>query len=108
MLRDVWNVDTFKGGRSMPLRVCASDPGVSTFQTFYDINDHSVLEMGPNDIGKIFKLCKRADEQQSKITKCSVATAKIAYKRVYCRLLQKIRNLVDEVHRQLAQSLSKH
>jgi len=87
------------------LRVCSLDPGVRTFQTIYDPTNNCAYQVAPQDINKIVRLCIVLDKVISKQTK-SKPVLKYRLKRVERRLRLKIRNLVEELHKQLAKYLS--
>jgi len=81
------------------------DPGVRTFMTGYD-PDGFMLEWGKNDFGRIFRLCYAYDQLQSKWSQKEVNhhyryRMQVAGRRIY----RKIRNLIDEVHKKLAEYL---
>ncbi len=82
--------------------VIALDPGVRTFLTGYD--GETVLEIARGDIGRVVRLCLHLDDLLSRSTK-----VKASLRRRMCqaadRIRIKVRNLVDEVHRQTASYL---
>lgn len=84
-------------------RVVALDPGVRTFQTCFD-DSGLMIEVGAGDIGRINKLCLHYDDLQSR---CTQVNHKRRYRmrKAGLRIQQKIRNLVDEVHKKLVKWL---
>lgn len=80
--------------------VVSLDPGVRTFQTAYD-SEGRVCEWGKDDMKQIFKLCKFADELQSRIDQ-EKGRRKYRMRLAWHRMLDRIRNLVDEVHKKAA------
>jgi putative transposase len=89
------------------LKVCSLDPGVRTFQTIFDPNEGCAYQVAPNDINRIIRLCLSLDRIISKQSK-ERSRMKFRLKRVERRMRFKIRNLIDEVHKQLAKHLSTH
>lgn len=86
-------------------KVIALDPGVRTFLTGYD--GESILEFGKADIGRIQRLCSHLDKL---IGKASIASRK-QKRRMYkaaSRIRIRIRNLIDECHKQIANYLTTH
>jgi len=81
--------------------VVALDPGVRTFQTCYDA-DSRVTEWGKTDTDKLFRDCFAADRLQKRIAGTNGQSGKKYHRRAWRRLLQRIRNRVDEVHKKLA------
>jgi putative transposase len=83
----------------------ALDPGVRTFMTGYDA-DGGVCEWGEADMGRIYRLCNRLDDLQSRWSRPSVRhRQRYRMKRAARRIRLKIRNLVDELHKRLAKWL---
>ena len=82
----------------------ALDPGVRTFMTGYD-PDGATFEWGKRDMGRINRLCYAFDKLQSKIDTSTSAVKKRRMRKAGIRLQQRIRNLVDEVHKKLAKWL---
>jgi putative transposase len=68
-------------------RVVALDPGVRAFQTLYDPQQAAIEQWGEGDQERIIRLCLDALESQ------------------IGRLRQRIRDLVDDLHHQLAAHL---
>jgi putative transposase len=84
-------------------KVIALDPGVRTFLTGYD--GDSFQEFGKADIGRIQRLCSHLDLLMGK---ASIADRK-QKRRMHeaaNRLRIRIRNLVDECHKQVANYLT--
>lgn len=81
--------------------VVALDPGVRTFQTCYDA-DGQVTEWGVDDMQRIFVLCRVADRLQGRIAKGRTRQARRRRRDAWLRLLQRIRDHIDEVHKKMA------
>ena len=89
-------------------RVVALDPGVRTFQTGYDPHG-KLLEFGKGDINRIERLCKHLDTLQSKCADVwCTPEQRTRMSRAATRLRQRIRNIVDDVHRKTAHYLTTH
>lgn len=88
------------------LRVCSLDPGVRTFQTIYDPANQCVYQVAPGDMNRITRLCIGLDKLSSKRDKAPNAKKRYQFKRATRRLSQRIRNLANEVHKQLAKHLA--
>lgn len=85
--------------------VVALDPGVRTFMTGYSA-DGLVVEWGAGDMKRIHALCRFADRLQSGFAdKNADKQRRRRMRRAWLRMLQRIRHLVDEVHRKLAKWL---
>ena len=87
-----------------PERHCtiALDPGVRTFVTGYD-PDGRVVEWGRGDIGRICRMCSYYDRLQGKImVPTTRKRSRYRMRRAGRRIQERIRNLVDEMHRKLA------
>lgn len=85
-------------------KVIALDPGVRTFLTGYD--GETVLEIGKGDIERIVRLCFHLDKLISRAYQKQVkAKQRRAILRAADKIRIKIRNLVDELHRQSASYL---
>ena len=69
--------------------------------TGYD--GENIIEIGKADIGRIYRLCSHLDKLVQKISKAKVHRQK----RKLSKAAQKLRNLVDECHRQAANYLTK-
>ena len=88
--------------------VVALDPGVRTFQTTYG-DDGSVTEWGNSDMTRICRLARHADKLQGKMKKEKLkGRKKKRHQRAFLRILQRIHNLVVEMHRKLARWLCLH
>ena len=84
-------------------KVIALDPGVRTFLTGYD--GSSILEFGKADIGRIQRLCSHLD----KLTSSSAKTCRKQKRKMYkaaSRIRIRIRHLIDECHKQIANHLT--
>ena len=81
----------------------ALDPGVRTFQTCYDA-DGAVIEWGVNDMKRLFELCHTADRLQGRIKQVR-GTRRKRRRKAWLRLLERIRNMVNESHKKLATHL---
>lgn len=86
--------------------IIALDPGVRTFLTGFD--GQSFVEIGKNDIGRITRLCQHLDNLMSKISKSKSSRQRQKMRKAAARLRKKIRNLVDECHKQAANWLTKN
>ena len=85
--------------------VIALDPGVRTFMTGYDPSG-KVWEWGKEDIGRIYRLCHAIDKLQSKWSQKNVRhDQRYRLKRAAMRLRLKVRNLIDDMHKNLAKWL---
>jgi len=80
--------------------VVALDPGVRTFQTTYDA-DGLATEWGKDDMRQIFRLCCVADKLQA-AWKFKSDSKRRATKLAWHRVLDRIKNLVKELHRKMA------
>ncbi|WP_293114293.1 transposase [Moorena sp. SIO4G3] len=86
--------------------IIAIDPGVRTFLTGFD--GQSFFEIGVGDIGKITRLCQHLDRLMSKIGKSKSKRQRQKMRKAAARSRKRIRNLIDECHRQAASWLSKN
>ena len=94
-----------------PYHVIALDPGVRTFQTGFD-EEGTAIEFGSkSDNRRIYKLCQHLDTLESR--RCTKSTenprkflrshrTRNNMKRACARMREKIRNLVDELHKKLS------
>ena len=80
-------------------RIVALDPGVRTFQTFY--SEDAVGEFGDRACGRIQRLCQHLDNLLSRADAAPHRRKHSLY-RAAGRIRRKIRNLVDELHHQVA------
>ena len=85
-------------------KVIALDPGVRTFLTGYDGN--SFQEFGKADIGRIQRLCSHLDKLMGRIASSKNRKQKRCMLGAANRLRIRIRNLVDECHKQIANYLT--
>ena len=81
--------------------VVALDPGVRIFQTTYDA-DGLTTQWGKSDMTEIFKQCYIADRLQSRISKTKEKNKRRKRRLAWLRILQRIRNKIDEVHKKLS------
>ncbi|GCE95534.1 hypothetical protein NIES46_36000 [Arthrospira platensis NIES-46] len=84
--------------------VIALDPGVRTFMTGFD--GSRFLELGSGDIGRITRLCQHLDDLMSRIAKELNRSRRRRMRQAAQRMRTKIRNLVDEAHKQIAHYLT--
>ena len=84
-------------------RVVALDPGIRSFLTFYSENDCG--KIGEGDFGRIQRLCVHLDELIGRMTK-AIGFRKVRLKRATGRLRWRIRDLIDELHKQTARWLA--
>ena len=83
-------------------RVVALDPGVRTFMTMF--SETSFGWLGNHDIGRIQRLCYYLDDLISRTTKVD-AKKRYRMRKAADKIRFKIRNLVDELHHQIASFL---
>ena len=81
------------------------DPGVRTFLTGFD--GQKFIEIGAKDMGKINRLCSYLDDLMSRISQ-SKGHQKSQMRKAASRLRTRLRNLVDECHKQTAHYLTKN
>lgn len=112
---------------SVERRVVALDPGVRTFLTAYSPSGDA-HEIGKGDVSRLYRLAHTADALQSRWTHIRNGTAAIfpvskhfahwsradyrhrlvyRMKRAAARIRRRVRNLVDELHRQSARWLAR-
>ena len=85
--------------------VIALDPGVRTFMTGYDPSG-KVWEWGKQDIGRIYRLCHTVDKLQSAWSQKDVRRhRRYSLKKAARRIRLKVRNLIDDMHKNLAKWL---
>jgi putative transposase len=89
-------------------------PGVLAFQTLYDPQQAAIEQWGEGDQGRIIRLCEHLDALESKISRTAAQRGGFRQwaekrrkhvrrlRRAAGRLRQRIRNLVDDLHHQLA------
>jgi putative transposase len=85
-------------------QIIALDPGVRTFLTGCD--GQKFLEFGAGDMGRITRLCQHLDRLASRISKVKNRRQKQKMRSSASRIRTKIRNLVDECHKQIAHWLT--
>ena len=83
-------------------RVVALDPGVRTFQTFYNPEFSGMI--GEGDMGRITRLCTHLDALISKRDKSS-SKRKSRINKAIKRMRNKIHDLIDEIHHKTARFL---
>lgn len=83
--------------------VIALDPGVRCFQTGFD--GHRFIEFGKGDIGRITRLCQHLDKLISRISKAT-GRKRQSMRKAAVRMRNRIRNLIDEAHKQIAHYLT--
>ncbi|WP_197285365.1 MULTISPECIES: RNA-guided endonuclease TnpB family protein [Planktothricoides] len=84
-------------------KIIALDPGVRTFLTGYD--GDRVIEIGNGDMGRIVRLCQHEYDLISRSTKVN-AKRRRSMRKAANRIREKIRNLIDEVHKKAAHYLT--
>lgn len=89
---------------SPPNKMIALDPGVRTFLTGCD--GQKFLEFGAGDMGRITRLCQHLDNLVSRISKVDKRRQKQKMRKAASKIRSKIRNLVDECHKQIANWLT--
>ena len=77
------------------------DPGVRTFLTGYS-PDGTICKLGDNVSNRLLRLLLKADKIQSLITKETRRNCRKNLKRNKIRILQKVRNLTNEMHHKIA------
>ena len=118
-------MDVKRGDSQAPLspssdtvRIGAIDPGVRTPHTLYDPAG-KLLEFGKHDIGRIYHLCRHLDQLQGDIAvlphrvadpdlKRMVHRKRWRMRKAWHRASLRIRNLVDEYHKQVIHFLVGH
>ena len=83
-------------------RVVALDPGIRSFLTFYSENDCG--KIGEGDFGRIQRLCVHLDGLIGRAKKAT-GYRKVRLKRACRRLRWRVRDLIDELHKQVARWL---
>jgi len=79
--------------------IVSLDPGVRTFVTCYDPSTEIYTEWGKGDMGRIYRLCHYYDDLQSRRTQVRTRRNRCRMKRAGLRILRKVRNLVDDLHK---------
>lgn len=91
-----------------PLRIASIDPGVRTPHTLYDPAG-TLIEFGPGAIGRLYRLSYHLDDLQSRIARLPRSKEyhrkRWRMRRAWHRASLKIRNLVDEYHKQVVHFL---
>jgi putative transposase len=85
----------------------ALDPGVRSFLTGFD--GEKFVEIGNNDIAKIYRLCRFIDKLISQKTQLKGRKNKYPRQRVQSKidsLFIRVRNLIDECHKKVAKWLT--
>ena len=100
--REVDNQNSFESKREY----VALDPGIRTFQSFYS-PERICGEIARNDNKRIYRLCKHLDDLQSRMS-AQKSKKRRRIKRAWLRLIQRIKNLVNEVHKKTSRFLTKH
>jgi len=86
-------------------RIAAIDPGVRTFASIYDTNG-TTIEIGKNDIGRIYRLGYEVDRLQSKWSQKDTRHKKRRrLKKAARRIRRKIKDLVKDLHCRLIKYL---
>ena len=85
-------------------KVISIDPGVKNFMTGYDPSG-LIITVGQKDIGRIARLLHYQNQLQSKMSKITTSKKKKSHKMAWLRMGEKIRNLVDDLHKKLAKWL---
>lgn len=87
-------------------KIVAIDPGVRTFLTTYD-QDGEVHEWGKGDQTQLYKLAVHVDRLNKKAGSARHASRR-RIKKAIGRIYDRIRNLVDDVHKKAAKWLCEH
>ncbi len=87
------------------IRVCSLDPGDRTFQTIYDPSRNHTYEVGVGDRNGIFKYCLSIDRLISKQALQKNSKKRSSMKRAIRRMYIRLRNRINEVHKQLVRFL---
>jgi putative transposase len=98
---------SFTPQASQSVKFIALDPGVRSFLTGFD--GEKFVEVGNRDITRIYRLCQHADKLISQKTKLKGSANKQTRSRLsqkINRLLVRVRNLIDEVHKKTAKYLT--
>ncbi len=80
--------------------IVSLDPGIRTFQTTYDVNGVT-SEWGKGNMKDIFIYCRLVDKcQKAWMTK--TGSRKRATKKLWYRMIDKLKNKIKEIHRKMA------
>ncbi|OQX10068.1 MAG: hypothetical protein BWK73_21240 [Thiothrix lacustris] len=85
-------------------RLCALDPGVRTFQTFF--SDHHCGHLGEQDVQRITRLAFHLDDLTSRRDKATNKRKKSALTKAMARIGNAVSNLIDELHWKTARFLT--
>jgi len=85
--------------------IIALDPGVRCFQTGFD--GYRFLEFGKGDMGRLARLCQYLDDLMSRISRAS-RRKRQSMRKAAQRMRNRIRNLIDEAHKQIAHYLTRN
>lgn len=85
-------------------RLCALDPGVRTFQTFF--SDHHCGHLGEQDVQRITRLAFHLDDLTSRRDKATNKRKESALTKAMARLRNNVSNLIDELHWKTAKFLT--
>jgi transposase len=104
-LLDQWTLvvprKVIRTNESQSNSIIALDPGVRTFLTSYDTEGNS-FEFGKNDIGGLARLLHYRSKLQSKMKNNTTRSKKRrSYRKALLKLNQRMKNLVNDVHRKL-------
>jgi putative transposase len=115
-------IDVARDDKQVPsdiLRVASIDPGVRTPHTIYDPSG-KLFEFGKGDIGLVYRLCHHLDKLQSEICllphripndpelKRYNHRKRWRMRKAWQRASLRIRNLIDEYHKQVVHFLVTH
>lgn len=90
-----------------PNDIIALDPGVRTFMAGYDPIG-KILEIGSGDMTRIYRLCSHMDKLQTRFQQPTTkAKKRYRLKKAWKRMQQRVRNLIDEVHKKTTLALVK-
>ncbi|KAJ3267909.1 hypothetical protein HK104_005561 [Borealophlyctis nickersoniae] len=95
----VYEMDGQDGEIQAEPTIAAIDPGVVNFATWYSPTHGSGI-VGHRDIERIIRLCIHLDKLISKMTRAP-ARKRNSHRRAHARVRQRIKNLVDEVHKKM-------
>lgn len=85
-------------------RLCALDPGVRTFQTFF--SDHHCGHLGEQDMQRVTRLALQLDDLLSRRDTVKSKRNKLSLSKAATRIRQKISSLIDELHWKVAKFLT--